>query len=512
MTRVSAPRPIRLEPALMQWRRLLGRDRVRTDPKVLDRYARTTLARAPRMLAVIRPGRAEQLPRLVRIARDNGMSLYPISRGKNWGWGEACPVTAGQVVLDLGDINRILEINAELGYAVVEPGVTQGQLARALVSRAPGWWFESTNAGPGTSVVGNALDRGLGMSDRTASVCGLEAVLPNGQILRTGFGIFPRSRVTHLAKWGVGPSLDGLFSQSNLGVVTRMGVWLAQRPRGAECCLISVAAPALPRLIDALRPLRLGGILATNIHIFSVQGRDDGSRWLAVGVVYGTAGARAAHRSAIRAATAGFGKSLYFDTAPRNAHAALKKLEVQPAPGIQDLFRAGGALYTGKPFSPSAQFMLTYLGGPQIQNIRHRPRSADPLDNDYGLYFLWVTCPAVGREVRAALRLDTETSAKFGIRPQLTIQLPNWRAAVLVVRLCFDRRDGAERQRASRCYRAVLKATVRAGFPPWCVGIEGMSLLRQQEIDMDFARRLKAWMDPDGTLAPGRYVWPLDHR
>lgn len=229
MTRAPAVQASRLGSALAQWRRLLGPERVLVDQRTLKRYGRTTLMRAPQPLAVIRPRRAEQVPELLRVARDQRISLYPISRGRNWGWGEACPATERQVVLDLGDLDRILKINAEFGYAVIEPGVTQGQLVRALASDAPEWWLESTNAGPETSIVGNTLERGLGMSDRTASVCGLEVVLPDGKTVRTGFGIFPRSRVTHLGKWGVGPNLDGLFMQSNLGVVTRMGIWLAPK-------------------------------------------------------------------------------------------------------------------------------------------------------------------------------------------------------------------------------------------------------------------------------------------
>jgi 4-cresol dehydrogenase (hydroxylating) len=508
--RAPAARVSPLTSALARWRRLLGPERVLVDQPTRERYGRTTLGRAPLTPAVIRPERAEQVPKLLRIARDHRISLYPISRGRNWGWGEACPVTDGQVVLDLGDLDRILEINAELGYAVIEPGVTQGQLAGALASAAPEWWLESTNAGPETSIVGNTLERGLGVGDRTASMCGLEAVLPDGRTVRTGFGIFPRSRVTHVAKWGVGPNLDGLFSQSNLGVVTRMGLWLAPRPRGAECCLISVAGSALPQLIDALRPLRLGGALPTNVHIFPVHGRDHQPRWLAVGAVYGSAATRAAYRSDIHAAVAPLGRFLHFEIEPRNTEPALAELGVQATPGIEDLFRAGAALCTGKPFSPSPQFLLAYLGGAQVQKTSHQPESADPLDNDYGFYFQWVTCPAAGREVMAAISLVTDTSARFRLRPQLTIQLPNGRAAVLVVRICFNRRDQEERRRASRCYRAVLKATVGAGFPPWRLGIEGMPLLKQRGIDMALARRLKAWMDPETVLAPGRYISSQD--
>ena len=507
---VTPAPPARVSPlgrALAQWRRLLGPQRVLIDQTTLERYARTTLRRAPMTRAVIRPERAEQVSKLLRIARDHRVPLYPISRGRNWGWGEACPVTDGQVVLDLGDLDRIIEINAELGYAVVEPGVTQGQLARALASAAPGWWLEATNAGPETSIVGNTLERGLGAGDRTASMCGLEVVLPDGRTVKTGFGVFPRSRVTHVAKWGVGPNLEGLFTQSNLGVVTRLGLWLAPRPRGAECCFISVASPALPQLIDALRPLRLEGALPTNVHIFPVHGQDHQPRWLAVGAVYGSAATRAAYRSDIQAAVASLGRSLHFETQPHNREDALKELGVQATPGIEDLFHAGAALCTGKPFSPSPKFLLAYLGGPQVQKTSREPESGDPLDNGYGFYFQWVTCPAAGREVMAAISFVKETSARFRFRPQLTIQLPNGRAAVLVVRICFNRRDQEERTRASRCYKAVLKATVGAGFPPWRLGIEGMPLLKQRGIDMAFSRRLKAWMDPETVLAPGRYIW-----
>src|SRR5262245_30462072 len=113
MRRPSAPLAIRLGRALAEARRLLGPERVLVDEMTLNRFGRTTLRRSPKAVAVIRPERAAQVPRLICIAREHGISLYPISRGRNWGWGEACPVTAGQVILDLGDLDRIVEINAE---------------------------------------------------------------------------------------------------------------------------------------------------------------------------------------------------------------------------------------------------------------------------------------------------------------------------------------------------------------------------------------------------------------
>ncbi|MGD8709080.1 MAG: FAD-binding oxidoreductase [Ectothiorhodospiraceae bacterium] len=493
--------------ALGQWRDLLGVDRVLSDAATRQRYGRTTLSHAPSTRAVLRPERADQIPGLLRIARAHGVSLYPISRGRNWGWGEACPVTEGQVVVDLGDLDRILEINAELGYAVVEPGVTQGQLVQALTADAPEWWLESTNAGAQTSIVGNTLERGLGMGDRTASMCGLEVVLPDGEIVRTGFGAFPNSRVTHLAKWGVGPNIEGLFSQSNLGVVTRMGIWLMPRPEGAECCLFSVDDTALPGLVDALRPFRLRGVLPTNVHVFPVPGTDGRRRWLAVGAIYGSAAARSSFRGTLQTVAKGLGNTLFFETPPEDIDGALRELGVLRTSGTEDLFRAGDALCTGEPFSPGPAFLLGYVGGSEVQKPVREPASADPLENDYGFYFLWATCPATGRDVADAVELVTTTIEGAAFRPQLTIQLPNGRAAVLVIRVCFNRKDRQERERARRCYHAVLEATVAAGFPPWRLGVEGMRLLDDDGVDMALPRRLKALMDPTGVLAPGRYVW-----
>jgi hypothetical protein len=45
----------------------------------------------------------------------------------------------------------------------------------------------------------------------------MEVVLGTGEVLRTGFGQYPQARTTHLYPYGIGPYLDGLFTQSNFG-------------------------------------------------------------------------------------------------------------------------------------------------------------------------------------------------------------------------------------------------------------------------------------------------------
>jgi hypothetical protein len=73
--------------------------------------------------------------------------------------------------------------------------------------------------------------------------CGMETVLPSGELIRTGMGALPDpsrphsdrlrpdqvpgNRAWQLFNYGFGPYNDGIFSQSNLGIVTKMGIWVS---------------------------------------------------------------------------------------------------------------------------------------------------------------------------------------------------------------------------------------------------------------------------------------------
>ena len=173
----------------------------------------------------------------MRIAREHGVSLYPVSQGRNWGYGDACPVGAGQVVLDLSAMNRIVEVDPDLAYAVIEPGVTQGQLAAHLRAMDGNLISSVTGGSADASVLGNLIERGFGFSpygEHAANACGMEVVLADGTLLKTGMAGYEGSASAYSYRWGLGPSLDGLFTQSNLGIVVRAGVWLMPQPEDAD--------------------------------------------------------------------------------------------------------------------------------------------------------------------------------------------------------------------------------------------------------------------------------------
>ncbi len=87
-------------------------------------------------------------------------------------------------------------------------------------------------------------------------------------MLHTGFGHYPQARTTHLFPYGIGPYLDGLFTQSNLGIVTRLGVWLMPASEYVNhfLCFIDQHEEIEP-VVEALRPLRLNGTLRSVVHI-----------------------------------------------------------------------------------------------------------------------------------------------------------------------------------------------------------------------------------------------------
>ena len=177
---------------------------------------------------------------------------------------------SGQVVVDLGrKMNRILDIDEKLAFAVVEPGVSYQALYDELVRRGNKLMLDVTSGPPQGGMIGNALDKGAGYSpyfDHFGFSCGLEIVLGNGEVLRTGDGALDSKDLInwHTSKYSFGPILDGLFTQSNFGIVTRMGVWLLPRPPAVRS--FHFAFPDdddLETIVELCRPLKLSNFVPT---------------------------------------------------------------------------------------------------------------------------------------------------------------------------------------------------------------------------------------------------------
>jgi 4-cresol dehydrogenase (hydroxylating) flavoprotein subunit len=230
--------------------------------------------------AAVGPQSAEEVQAIVRIANEHKIPLWPISRGKNLGYGGCAPRMSGTVVLDLTRMNRILDVNEQFGYCVIEPGVGFYDLFNYLqANKIPLWMSVPANAWG--SVAGNALERGYGYTpygNNTNNICGMEVVLADGEMVRTGTGAMSNSPCWHLFKYGFGPSWDQVFVQSNFGVVTKMGMWLMPEPESTLGLSMQLPNPDdIGWAVDALAPLRLNGVLAqdpslgNSIRVVTVQ-------------------------------------------------------------------------------------------------------------------------------------------------------------------------------------------------------------------------------------------------
>lgn len=133
--------------------------------------------------AVMNPRSVPEVQSLMQLANEYRIPMWPISIGRNSGYGGAAPRLRGSVVLDMGKhMNRILEVNVDGAYAVVEPGVTFSDLHAYLVEHnlRDKLWLDVCFQFPrlnrkndltedgqvpdlgGGSVLGNSLERGVG--------------------------------------------------------------------------------------------------------------------------------------------------------------------------------------------------------------------------------------------------------------------------------------------------------------------------------------------------------------
>jgi 4-cresol dehydrogenase (hydroxylating) len=522
--------------SLQHWRQALGAEFVETDRLTLLTAEVATFATSQRIPAVLRPADRIQVQECFRIANRFGTPLYPISSGKNWGYGSRVPPTDGCAILDLGRLNRILNFNEELAYVTVEPGVTQGRLYRFLRDRGSRLWIDATGSSPDCSLIGNAMERGFGHTpygDHFAHLCGMEVVLPTGEVIETGSARFPDSLTAAVARWGVGPTLDGLFSQSNLGVVTRMSVWLMPEPDAFEAFFFrSDSDDGLPALIDALRQLRLKDVLRSCIHIgndYKVLGGlqqypwadSEGKtplapevvarfrrnlsfgHWNASGGLYGTRAQVSEAKRLLKNALIGQSGSLKF-LSPKTLRLAKR-------------FAKPFKVFTGWDVRRTVELIEPVFGLMRGVPTTHAltssywrkrmpvPEDPDPDRDGCGLLWYAPVAPADGAQVAKLVQIAKEILLSFGFEPMISLSMVTARTVSCVISITYDREISGQDEQAMACYEELVSRCNREGYYPYRLGIQSMGQTTQPDAYSDLIRSLKRTFDPNGVLAPGRY-------
>src|SRR5665213_2429073 len=457
----------------------LGSEFVITSDEEIASASTATFATTQRIPALLRPGSREELRACLAIARRFSIAVYPVSSGKNWGYGSRVPVTDGCVVIDLSRMNRILDFNEQLAYVTVEPGVTQRELFQFLQARQSGLWMDATGSSPDCSLIGNVVERGFGHTpygDHFAQVCGFEVVLPSGDIVKTGFCRFPGAQAGAVYRWGAGPTLEGLFSQSNLGIVTRMTVWLMPAPEHFEAFFFQCnRADQIAPLIEALRPLRMQGILRSTVHIANdykvlagiqqypwqetngetplrpelmsdLRRRPKFGAWSGSGGLYGTRGQVAEAKRAIRNALKGKVDRLQFLDDRKLAFASRFARLYQFMTGWDlsktiELARPVYGLMKGIPTEqPLASAYWRKKSAP--------PSAMDPDRDGCGLLWHAPIAPMEGHHVELVAEIATRILIEYGFEPSISMTLITERAAACVISICYDRREPGQDDQA----------------------------------------------------------------
>jgi 4-cresol dehydrogenase (hydroxylating) len=530
------------EMVLAAMARVVGGANLLTDAGELAAYAMSTASRSVAPLAVARPCCAREVADLARLARTHGVALYPVSTGRNWGYGDACPVGPAQVLVDLSRMNRIIKVDPELAYAVIEPGVTQRQLSDFLREEGTGLWCDCTGAGPDTSFVGNILERGFGHTpygNRLQHVAGMQVVLASGEVLDTGFGHYPQARATHVFPYGVGPFLDGLFTQSNFGIVTQLGLWLMPQAACVNHFLCSVPAHAdVGPLVDALRPLRLDGTLRSIVHIGNDLRVLSGGRvfprelagdaavlpaalrsklcsengiaaWSASGALYGSPAQVGVARQALRRALRPLGVRPVFITLGKlRLGAGVARLLGYSAAGkrLRARVALGESLLAMNRGEPNGRFLAGAYWRRRGALPQVFPAGANPARDNCGMLWVSPVLPMRGSEMLAVHALAEPVFRRFGFDLFATFSMITERALGGVLTVAYDKDDPDEVTRAHACYGETFDRMMKAGYIPYRVGNHSMADLDPGgDVYWSTVARIKQALDPQGVIAPGRY-------
>ena len=467
--------------------------------------------------AVVMPETVEEVQEVVRIAGRHRVPLWTLGQGRNNGYGGPAPRVRGSVIVSLRRMNRVLEINEELGYAEIEPGVRWFDLYEAIKAGGHRLMLSIADVGWG-SVIGNTLDHGVTYMPYGVDFglpCGMEVVLANGEVMRTGMGAMPGNRSWHVYKRGLGPSPDQLFMQSNFGIVTKMGVWLMPYPEVYMPFWVRVwNDDDLGPVVDTLRTLMLddtirmvpqvlntvayGAVFTTRAEWWTGEGPIpdnvldklargmDVGRWLMRAALYGDEAVVDHKFAKVRDAFGRIGADVWGT-----------KVAPEDIPGLEN---PAERVQGGVP-SLDINAMTAWYGGEEGGHIGFSP-----------------IAPLTGRDAMALRDLLRGMIHEAGL-DYIAAMLPiNARSFAHITLIIFDTKNEPQARAAYDVARRLVRDAAKLGYGEYRAHLDFMDLAADQYSWGDHAYRrfcetLKDALDPAGILAPGKSgIWPRSMR
>lgn len=499
--------------------------------------------------AAVAPSSVEEVQAIVRVANKRGIPLYTISTGKNLGYGGSAPNYSGSVVLDLKRMNRIIEVSDSNHYAIVEPGVSYFDLYRYIREKGLKVWLDVPDPGWG-SVLGNALDHGVGHTtsrfrNHFDAHCGMEVVLANGEIVRTGMGALPGSKTWGQFKMGFGPILDGIFSQSNFGIVTKMGIWLMPQPEAfMHSAIMAPRYDDLHGLVETLKVVENSGLAPGAPEMGSPLLAVGGTTMQLVDMFYdGPPKLDKMHMELIAGTKLGYSAELqrygldhkipYWSLnltfyGPRKVIAAqweaVQELAAKAIKGVR--FHADPVLTDAHNAAQEMKIYAQNVGVPNMEFFAMGTRAGGNPHPMRGHMWFSPVIPQSAEGILEANRVFDEASRTipalknvpiWNLKP-FALPAPFFERAFLFILGFPITEDPAINQASIQAFRELLNIGAEHGwgeyrthpvFQDQAMGIYSYnqnSLLRLHET-------IKDAVDPNGILAPGRYgIWPKNLR
>jgi 4-cresol dehydrogenase (hydroxylating) flavoprotein subunit len=440
--------------------------------------------------AVVFPTSVDQVQAIVRIANEHQVPLWTSGQGRNYAYGGPAPRVRGSVLVSFRSMNRVLEVNDELAYAVIEPGVRFFDLHEHLAAGGHKLWASIPDLGWG-SVIGNTLEYGRGYTpygDHPSTACGLEVVLPDGELFRTGMGGMSNSKTFHAYPWSFGPTHQWLFFQSNYGIVTKMGVWLMRQPEVYVSGWARFKDDAsVGPFVDAVRELMLEGTIR-NLPL------------LAYGLSMGDEMKLGSEEWELRFA-------LYGREAIVDAQYEIVRQALEAVPGVD----VGKRVYHWDERASADNHNDKVQGG--IPGLELLEVFQLRYGEDTGHLDLSSVGPLDGRDL-----VETITTMRdlFGRTefPYLVGVLLLPRSLLHIATFFFDTKDERQTRAAYDAYGEMVVELRKRGYPIYRTNIQHMDLVADQFDFNDHAQRrlnerIKDLLDPNGILSPGKQgIWP----
>lgn len=454
---------------------------------------------------VVQPGSVEEVQAAVRIAAEAGVHVWTSSMGRNFGYGGSAPAVNGGVVLNLRRMNRVLEIDVPNACVRIEPGVTFQQLYDELRAQNAPLMMSVPDLGWG-SMIGNALEHGYGynvLGDHGSAICGLEAVLASGEVVRTGQGAISGSPLWSCHRRGFGPSIDDLFKQSNFGIVTKAGVWLMPRPEVFVTGTIQCEGDEdIVPLLDLLRALMLDGTLQGIPMVVSNPashgGASDGRNGYTAEKL----------RQVLRPGRWNVRIGLYGHASMVAARRAILEQRVKAIPGAMIELRE----YAGDAGRETVEPRDLIAAG--IPNMVLQDRLKAVFGDTLGHMDFSPVLPLTGEMALQAERTVRDVLARHGLIGPFGMLLTG-RSMVCASMLLFDTSDPAHVAATRNAVRELYDRAARWGCAAYRshVALVDDVAAKQDFNDHALARvyaRLKQALDPAGVLSPGNHgIWPI---